>query len=72
VSDAEPQNSEPDPGRKLMIAALVGIGVLLVGVIIAMGYFAWQAIHRDGEAALGPGFAVRTGDAAWPAFHPLL
>ena len=53
MSNAEPQDSEPDPGRKLMIAALVGIGVLLAGVIVALGYFAWQAISRDGEARMG-------------------
>jgi hypothetical protein len=44
-------DADPDPGRRLMIAALVGAALLAVAVLAAMGYFVWQRVNQDRDAA---------------------
>jgi len=51
MTSDRPDNTEPDPGRRLMIVALVGVAVLAVAVLGAMGYLVWQRMSRDAEAA---------------------
>jgi hypothetical protein len=46
-----PDGADPDPGRRLMIAALVGAALLAVAVLAAMGYFVWQRVNQDRDAA---------------------
>ena len=38
MSEDEP----PDPGRKLMLVALIGVAVLAVGVLVAGAFFVWS------------------------------
>jgi hypothetical protein len=35
-----------DPGRKLMLVALIGVAVLAVGVIAAGAYFVWSRVQN--------------------------
>jgi hypothetical protein len=54
MSSDRPDRADPDPGRRLMLAALVGVAVLALAVIAAMGYFVWQRINADRETASKP------------------
>ena len=40
------EEETPDPGRKLMLVALIGIAVLAVGVITAGAFFVWSRIQN--------------------------
>jgi hypothetical protein len=51
MTSDRPDSADPDPGRRLMIVALVGAAVLAVAVLAAMGYFVWQRINQDRDAA---------------------
>ncbi|HKA06344.1 MAG TPA: hypothetical protein VKD71_03745 [Gemmataceae bacterium] len=35
-----------DPGRRLMIVALIGVAVLALGVVAAGVYFIWSSTHN--------------------------
>jgi hypothetical protein len=51
MTSDRPDDADPDPGRRLMIAALVGAALLAVAVLAAMGYFVWQRVNQDRDAA---------------------
>jgi len=46
-----PDATDPDPGRRLMIVALVGAALLAVAVLAAMGYFVWQRVNENRDGA---------------------
>jgi hypothetical protein len=48
---ASQNDADPDPGRRLMVVALIGAAVLALAVIAAMGYFVWQRIRDDDASA---------------------
>jgi hypothetical protein len=57
MTSDRPDGANPDPGRRLMIVALVGVAVLAVAVVAVMGYFVWQRVNQDRDAAnVGAGY----------------
>jgi hypothetical protein len=36
----------PDPGRRLMFVALIGVAVLAIGVIAAATFFVWSRLQN--------------------------
>ena len=58
MSSDGPDSPDPDPGRRLMIAALIGVALLALAVIAAMGYFVWQRVNAERETASEPALLV--------------